>query len=97
MHFDWSAPDGSRRCIWAKLVRRQGVPFPRGLGTCEGGFVLSRSLDMLCQEIHEVWYLGCRCQGSQLSQQAKAFLSPWTGCDRKQRAVVRDIKEKEGV
>ena len=31
------------------------------------------ALDMLCQEVHEAWWLGCRCQGSLLSQQAKAF------------------------
>ena len=29
---------------------------------------------------------------SQPSQQAKAFLSPWTGCDRKDRDVVRTLK-----
>ena len=33
---------------------------------------------------------------SQLSQQAKAFLSPWTGCDKKERDVVeRKEKKKE--
>ena len=31
---------------------------------------------------------------SQLSQQVKAFLSPWTGCDRKERDVVRELKGK---
>ena len=29
---------------------------------------------------------------SQLSQQAKAVLSPWTDCDRKERYVVREMK-----
>ena len=32
---------------------------------------------------------------SQLSQQANAFLSPWTGCDKKERDEVREMKEKE--
>ena len=34
---------------------------------------------------------------SQLSQHAKAFLSPWTGCERKERSVVRELKERRNV
>ena len=30
-----------------------------------------------------------------LPKQAKAFLSPWTGCDRKDRDVVKGKKKKE--
>ena len=29
-----------------------------------------------------------------LPKQAKAFLSPWTGCDRKERDVVKENKRK---
>ena len=31
---------------------------------------------------------------SQHSQQAKAFLSPWTGCDIKERDVVREKRKR---
>ena len=50
---------------------------------------------ILCQEMHEAWLLGCRCQESLLSQQAKAFLSPWTGYDTKERGVVRENKKNK--
>ena len=38
------------------------------------------ALDMLCQEMHEAWLLGCLCQEA-LGQSEKALLSPWAGCD----------------
>ena len=34
--------------------------------------------------------VGC-CLKSPLSQHAKAILSPWKGCDRKERSVVREL------
>ena len=51
------------------------------------------ALDLWCQEMHEAWSLGCRRQESPLSQHAKAFPSPWTGFDRKERSEVRESKE----
>ena len=39
--------------------------------------------------------MGRRCQESPPSQQAKAFRSPWTGCDRKERDVVRENEKKK--
>ena len=49
------------------------------------------ALDLLCQELHEAWWLvGC-CLKSPLSQYAKAILSPWTGCNGKERSVVREL------
>ena len=61
-----------------------------------GGKALSChiALDMLCQEMHEVWSLGCCCQGDLSVTARKAFLSPWTGCDSKERDVVRENKRK---
>ena len=45
-------------CHRAKLVGRKDVPLPGGLGTFEGGFECRVALDMLCQEMHEAWWLG---------------------------------------
>ena len=53
------------------------------------------ALDMLCQEMHEAWLLGRRCEQSPLSQQAFAFLSPWTDCDGTERVVVRENKRNK--
>ena len=68
------------------------------------------AMDLLCHEMRDVCWdssesLGsprslcsqCRigCLESQLSQQTKAFLSPWTGCAN-ETDVVRENKRKRG-
>ena len=78
-----------------KLVRRKGVPFSGGLGTWEGVALSCHvALDTLCQEMHEAWWLGCRCQRGLSVTARSAFLSPWTGCDCKRE---REREKKEGV
>ena len=47
------------------------------------------ALDMLCQEMHEAWWLVCCCLKGPLSQFAQAILSPWKGCDSKERSGER--------
>ena len=84
-------------CHRAKLVRRKGVPFPGGLGTCEGGLKLPRCPGYVVPG--NAWDLvaGLPLPGEPTVTASEAFLSPWTGCDREERDVVRENTEKEGV
>ena len=52
------------------------------------------ALDLLYQEMHEAWWLGCRCQRGPLSQQGKPFSHRGRAVTKKERDVVRK-KEKE--
>ena len=40
------------------------------------------ALDLLCQEMHEAWQLGC-CYQEACCHSKECFLSPWTGCESK--------------
>ena len=49
-------------CYRAKLVRRKGVLFLEDWERARVALSYHVALDMLCQEIHEAWWLGCRCR-----------------------------------
>ena len=51
------------------------------------------ALNMQCQELNGPWQLVCRCQGPSVTA-IKAFLSPWTGCDKNGEGC-GEMKEKE--
>ena len=46
--------------------------------------------DLLCQEMHEAWLLGCRCQRGLLLQQGMPFSHRGRAVTAKERNVVRE-------
>ena len=47
------------RVVWAWW---QDLSFPAGLGAGKGALSCHTALDMLCQEMHDAWWRGCRCE-----------------------------------
>ena len=52
------------------------------------------ALNMLCQEMHEVWKWRDATERP-AGTARKAFLSPWTGCDKNGEGRGEGIKEKQ--
>ena len=88
-----------QRCVARHLVGRPGdkmsVSFLAGMGADMGGIELAHGLDMLCQEVHEALAAGLPLLNRPFVTSREAFLSPWTGCDK--RGVGCGENEGEGT